>query len=56
MIEIQQIQTEEDYDRAIKMVDDLADAGFEHLTTEQEELLGHLADLIEAYEKEHYPI
>ncbi len=56
MIEIHQIQTEREYDQAIEIVDALADLGFEHLSKEQEDLLAHLADLIEAYEKEHHPI
>jgi len=56
MIRIHQIQTEEEYDQAIEMVDALAAVGFDHLGKEQEDLLAHLARIIEVYEKKHYPI
>lgn len=43
-------------DRAIEIVNELVDRGFENLTTGEEAYLDVLSDLVEKYEKTHHPI
>ncbi len=47
------IKTEEEYERALKRIEELMDA--EAGTPEEDELV-RLTDIVEAYEEEHYPI
>ena len=47
------IKTKEEYERALKRIEELMDAEVD--TPEGDELV-RLADMVEAYEEEHYPI
>jgi HTH-type transcriptional regulator/antitoxin HigA len=48
------LRTEEEYDEAVRMLDELLDRDPE-VGTEQHDLLEFLSVLIEAYEAKHYP-
>ena len=50
------IASDAELDRAIGVVNDLVDRGFENLTTGEEAYLDVLSDLVEKYEKTHHPI
>lgn len=56
-IELRPIRTEEDYRRALKMVEMIFDAGHEsEPDSEEAASFEALVTLIEAYERKHYPI
>ncbi|MBS7350831.1 MAG: transcriptional regulator [Comamonas sp.] len=56
-IELRPIRTEEDYRRALKMVEMVFDAGHEpEPDSEEAASFEALVTLLEAYERKHYPI
>ena len=50
------IASDAELDRAVEIVNQLADRGFENLTAGEEAYLDVLSDLVEKYEKTHHPI
>lgn len=53
---LKSLQSEEELDRAIAVVNQLVDRGFENLSPGEEAYLDVLSDLVEKYEDEHHPI
>lgn len=51
----QAIETEEELDRMMKVIDKLLSKG-DHISPEEEKLLVLVSDIVEKYEDEHYPI
>jgi HTH-type transcriptional regulator/antitoxin HigA len=55
-IVVKAIETEEEYDAMIAAIERLFDKGEENLSLEESALLETMAILIQAYDKEHYPL
>jgi antitoxin component HigA of HigAB toxin-antitoxin module len=50
------ISNETEYRLALAAIEPFLQKGFSQLTTEEDETLAHLTDLIEAYESVHYSL